>query len=1508
MKHDIHTPSIKASTETNIEANIKTNIKTNTQTNIDEARIKEDAEPLLPPAVTLPLTGRHLIEASAGTGKTWTLTGVMLRLIVQAGQPCEKIIATTFTRSAAAEMRQRIRERLQDFYQLLQMINHSTFTPLNDSDLDSSKAIAVQKYAHFIAQVQALAAQKNLLGKYQDPINKHLIEWVAKQVFGLPVDVTTAASAKVSPKASVSTPKPAANDSENSSHKPAKNTVNFRIALQRTTLALNQLDRLFVSTLDSLCQKWLREYSSETGFSAEVQISNDVSGIIKGMIHDQLRAFMAQVNANMPELYPMMFDNNVFLPVADYYEAVNRALNFYTADIDTVPLTAFDTTAIKALMQSIADDNDSGFEAYFDSDFRKAQGFSASNKLHKHFNEIKNLQNLLSTGDITNVFAMYKVGNIVKVLDGIEDLYVNNKGFNGKKEQQSATFKSFDIVDNIWQLIQQTQALQDYFKQVNFYFTQFISRYVRTHLPKRLESQRLTTFALQLARLNDALSGKKGQSLARYIRHQYPIALIDESQDINTEQALLIQRVYLQDFEPETADKAEKSNGKKYHTPSQFLLLVGDPKQAIYGFRGGDVQNYTTLKKLFPEQPKSLNQNHRSSAALIDSLNHWYGVGKQDIDPNEADQLPTVNQQPYFMGREIYYRKISATRQTAELVVANAAENEAARLPAFNHITIEYKAPYSQQVVAVAENDGISNDTDSSTDIISSSDERTVDYADAIAAQIFDLFDDGKPLSYQTRGLTLSDICVLAVKNSELHTIEKRLHHHDIATVRGGSQSVFGDSMSVDLMTLQSVLLTPFSESKLKSLMLSSFFQLTLEQINQLYDALNQTNAQAAQGQAHSDPQAHQASTNTSLAEIQQLVLTASELWQKHSFLVAIQWLLNQPLTLPNQITRNFWQRLAKHPNGERLLIDLRQLLDIISDQFNGQVGEHQLFEWFCAQVQQQPKEDWSTQQRLPSDEGVQLMTVHASKGLEFPIVFVVGFTGESKAKFRGAPLYLYSIKTTHQAAPQFTQKLTQNNDNPLLSRRLTALPSQIADNNPINPINYVAIEDQSAYEERLRLLYVALTRAKEQVYLVTVAKKSAVKNSALTPFMDDLAKFAVKETLTETTHIIDSNSLSKYYDSKLKFTPKTNRQNEQNAAISKIDYDDIIKVITIDTFKGWANTSFTALSRYIDHASVDTVVNAEDRQDDDILSAAQTNVLTIANNRLSGEPSNEVNSIRFNFEKGTNPGTFLHSVLEDIANNYNETPELAVPQQDVRADKLKRWSVMVDRTLRRYQMPSNYFSTKESSAGQYGNWHDINIDDLQPDYIALVDWLDDIIHTPLAASAVPLVNIKHNQKVAELGFNLRLNQHLSFSDLNALFHQFDIPLQLQSQEVNTMVWQYLKGEIDLVYQHGTQFFIVDYKSNYLGNDFDSYNPAALYDAMTTHSYWLQASIYQVALHRYLKLRLPNYDINTHLGAVEYAFLRGMSPKHATRGKLVKQFDSAFILALDDMFGYPNGN
>ncbi|MGO3046647.1 MAG: UvrD-helicase domain-containing protein, partial [Psychrobacter celer] len=102
-------------------------------THDDMTKPKNEAEVI--PAIEVALTGRHLIEASAGTGKTWTLTGIVLRLLIEARRAPEQIIATTFTRAAAAEMRQRIHDRLVDFYQLLQWVNSLSANPANKEHL-----------------------------------------------------------------------------------------------------------------------------------------------------------------------------------------------------------------------------------------------------------------------------------------------------------------------------------------------------------------------------------------------------------------------------------------------------------------------------------------------------------------------------------------------------------------------------------------------------------------------------------------------------------------------------------------------------------------------------------------------------------------------------------------------------------------------------------------------------------------------------------------------------------------------------------------------------------------------------------------------------------------------------------------------------------------------------------------------------------------------------------------------------------------------------------------------------------------------------------------------------------------------------------------------------------------------------------------------------------------------------------------------------------------------------
>lgn len=221
------------------------------------------------PAVAVALTGRHLIEASAGTGKTWTLTGIVLRLLIEARRAPEQIIATTFTRAAAAEMRQRIHDRLVEFYQLLQWVNNLSANTNNkdnlypsilqvlpdsddnnkgkpegnDSSIDSNAQTDVDEFNQDIEHDKQIVGKKREQvkeerGKWlieqaeyvrlddimQDPVNLHLVGYLLDHVYSYPMAE----------------------------------------AIRRTALVLTTLDKLFVGTLDSLAQKWLKEYSSET--------------------------------------------------------------------------------------------------------------------------------------------------------------------------------------------------------------------------------------------------------------------------------------------------------------------------------------------------------------------------------------------------------------------------------------------------------------------------------------------------------------------------------------------------------------------------------------------------------------------------------------------------------------------------------------------------------------------------------------------------------------------------------------------------------------------------------------------------------------------------------------------------------------------------------------------------------------------------------------------------------------------------------------------------------------------------------------------------------------------------------------------------------------------------------------------------------------------------------------------------------------------------------------------
>ena len=85
-----------------------------------------------------------------------------------------------------------------------------------------------------------------------------------------------------------------------------------------------------------------------------------------------------------------------------------------------------------------------------------------------------------------------------------------------------------------------------------------------------------------------------------------------------------------------------------------------------------------------------------------------------------------------------------------------------------------------------------------------------------------------------------------------------------------------------------------------------------------------------------------------------------------------------------------------------------------------------------------------------------------------------------------------------------------------------------------------------------------------------------------------------------------------------------------------------------------------------------------------------------------------------------------------------------------------------------------------------------------------------------------------------------------------------------------------MTGLIDLTFRHQDRYFVVDYKSNYLGYDFSRYSGDHLAGAMKSHQYDLQYLIYTLAVHKMLKQKLPGYEYARDFGGVYYLFLRGM--------------------------------
>ena len=175
--------------------------------------------------------------------------------------------------------------------------------------------------------------------------------------------------------------------------------------------------------------------------------------------------------------------------------------------------------------------------------------------------------------------------------------------------------------------------------------------------------------------------------------------------------------------------------------------------------------------------------------------------------------------------------------------------------------------------------------------------------------------------------------------------------------------------------------------------------------------------------------------------------------------------------------------------------------------------------------------------------------------------------------------------------------------------------------------------------------------------------------------------------------------------------------------------------------------------------------------------------------------------------------------------------------------------------------------------------------------------------HPLLPQSRISLGASKHGAHRSEYGFTLGSDARvaLDIPAINAHFAAHGHPLHLSDKHRHI---RYLRGEIDHLYQHDGRYYILDYKTNHLGNSPADYTPENIRAAMGDHHYWLQAALYQVALHRLLQTRLADYDPARHLGGIEYLYLRGIDPAHPANGKYGWNYPPEFIAGLDRILGH----
>lgn len=466
--------------------------------------------------------------------------------------------------------------------------------------------------------------------------------------------------------------------------------------------------------------------------------------------------------------------------------------------------------------------------------------------------------------------------------------------------------------------------------------------------------------------------------------------------------------------------------------------------------------------------------------------------------------------------------------------------------------------------------------------------------------------------------------------------------------------------------------------------------------------------------------------------------------------------------------------------------INFLHIAELLAEQSEYFSQPESLIRWFEKKILDKHISENEHVRHLQQSDAIKIITIHKSKGLEYPIVWV-----PFAATYKKSKLHLYHDKKNLKVFFDLDQTQATKK-----------------------------IVEEERLAEDLRFLYVALTRAIHHCSLgmgdiiyQKNQKKSDNHKSALGYIIQRACYMDYKNLL----HEVNSLNIKSY------ITVKYDMMNVQlSYSKEKIYLLSQPKNLINPTRNYLQITSFTKLQK----KNIDVNQNQNNNYINDV---------------VQQKSIHEKKTTFENFPKGEQTGKLIHYILHKI--NFSEKLNF-----DFFSESLKKYK----------------FSEK---------WAPI-----------LIDWVDNIIHLKLKNINFNLSMLKKNQFIKEMKFFLPIQKILNSTDLNHIIQSLDPISSLAPKISFNPITGLLTGSIDLVFVWNKRYYIIDYKSNYLGENKNAYSTINIKKEIIKNRYDLQYQIYTIALHQYLNKKIKKYQYKNDFGGIFYIFLRGINHKHTSHG------------------------